>query len=85
MSVRTSFAASVVRGIQTVSFSLALVGYVLWVVKVISYSRRSGTPATVLASFYTRWMQHELGTRRDEPCARLLTGRGRARHRDTSA
>jgi methyltransferase (TIGR00027 family) len=26
----------------------------------------------VLASFYTRWMQHALGTRRDEPCDRLM-------------
>jgi methyltransferase (TIGR00027 family) len=38
----------------------------------IMYSRRSGASATLLASFYTRWMQHQLGTRRDEPCARLM-------------
>jgi methyltransferase (TIGR00027 family) len=42
------------------------------VVKLIVYSRRSGASATVLASLYTRWMQHKLGTRRDEPCVRLM-------------
>ncbi len=72
MNVRTIVAASVFRGIQIVGFPLALVAYVLFVVKLIMYSRRSGASATLLASFYTRWMQHQLGTRRDEPCARLM-------------
>jgi hypothetical protein len=34
--------------------------------------RRMGTSATALASLYTRYMQHRLGTRRDEPCDRLM-------------
>jgi methyltransferase (TIGR00027 family) len=72
MNVRTIVAAGVFRGIQIVGFPLALVAYVLFVVKLIMYSRRSGASATLLASFYTRWMQHQLGTRRDEPCARLM-------------
>lgn len=72
MNMRTIITFSVFRGIQIVLFPLALVGYVLFVVKLVMYSRRSGASATVLASFYTRWMQHRLGTRRDEPCARLM-------------
>jgi methyltransferase (TIGR00027 family) len=38
----------------------------------VAYSRRTGASATVLASLYTRYMQHLLGTRRDEPAARLI-------------
>ena len=72
MNVRTIVAAGVFRGIQIVGFPLALVAYVLFVVKLVMYSRRSGASATLLASFYTRWMQHQLGTSRDEPCARLM-------------
>src|SRR5207249_1280016 len=46
--------------------------YVPFVVKLVRFSRRSGTSATVLASAYTRYMQHKLGTRPDEPCERLM-------------
>lgn len=70
--MRNIVAFSIFRGIQIVGFPLALVAYVLFVVKMIRYSRRSGVSATVLASFYPRWMQHQLGTRRDEPCVRLM-------------
>jgi methyltransferase (TIGR00027 family) len=57
--------------IVIVLWPLLVVGYVLVVVKLLAYSRRTGASATVLASFNTRWMQHMLGTRRDEPVARL--------------
>jgi methyltransferase (TIGR00027 family) len=70
--MRSIVAASVFHAIQIVLSPLALVGYVLFVVRLLLYSRRSGASATVLASFYTRWMQHQLGTRRDAPCARLM-------------
>jgi methyltransferase (TIGR00027 family) len=70
--MRNVVAATVFRVIQVCLFPFALVGYVLFLVKVIRYSRKSGASATVLASFYTRWMQHQLGTRPDEPCARLM-------------
>jgi len=40
--------------------------------QLVTFSRRMGTSATVLASLYTRYMQHRLGTRRDEPCKRLM-------------
>jgi hypothetical protein len=65
-------AALAFRVIQIVLLPLALVGYVLFLVKVITYSRRSGISATALASLYGRWMQHALGTRSDEPCVRLM-------------
>ena len=65
-------AATVFRCIQILGFPLTVVAYVPFVIKIIMYSRRSGVSATVLASFYTRWMQHQLGARRDEPCARLM-------------
>ena len=72
MRVRTAVAPSVFWGLQILCFPLVAVGYLLFVVKSLAYSRRSGASATVLASFYTRWMQHQLRTRRDEPCARLM-------------
>jgi methyltransferase (TIGR00027 family) len=64
--------AAAFRIIQIILFPIAGVGYPLFVVKLVAYSRRAGTSATVLASLYTRYMQHQLGTRWDEPCARLM-------------
>jgi methyltransferase (TIGR00027 family) len=60
------------RIIQVVLLPVATIGYVLFVVRLITFSRRSGTSATALASLYTRYMQHRLGTRRDEPCYGLM-------------
>jgi len=70
--MRKIVAATAFRIIQLIWLPVGAVGYVLFVVKLVAYSRRSGTSATVLASLYTRWMQHKLGTRRDEPCDRLM-------------
>ena len=63
--MRDIIAAGVLCLIQIALVPIAAVGYVLWVVKIIKFSRESGASATVLASLYTRWMQHSLGTRRD--------------------
>ena len=41
-------------------------------IRLIAVTRRSRVSATTLASLYTRWMQHRLGTRIDEPCERLM-------------
>src|SRR5215510_10693307 len=68
----TRIAALVSRILQIILVPIAAVAYVVLLIKLILYSRRSGVSATVLASFHTRWMQHKLGTRRDEPCARLM-------------
>ena len=71
-NMRTIVAATIFRLIQIAWSPLALVGYVPLVLKLIIYSRTSGVSSTTLASFYTRWMQHTLGTRLDEPVARLM-------------
>lgn len=64
--------AAIYRILQVVLFPVAAIGYVLFVAKSVVHSRRTGAAATVLASLYTRYMQHTLGTRRDEPAARLM-------------
>lgn len=64
--------AGAFRLIQIAWLPIALVGYVPFVLKLILVSRASGVSATALASLYTRWMQHALGTRRDEPAVRLM-------------
>jgi methyltransferase (TIGR00027 family) len=69
---RAGLAVGVFRAVQIALLPLATVGYVHWVARLIRYSRQSGASATVLASQYARWMQHRLGTRSDEPCARLM-------------
>jgi methyltransferase (TIGR00027 family) len=70
--MRKIIAATVFRVIQVVLLPVAVAGYVLVVMKVFAFSRRSGASSTVLASLYIRYMQHNLGTRRDEACHRLM-------------
>lgn len=70
--MRNVVAATIFRIIQILLLPVGAVGYVPFVVKLVTFSRRSGTSATVLASLYTRYMQHRLGTRRDEPGYRLM-------------
>jgi methyltransferase (TIGR00027 family) len=72
MNVRTFLAAAAFAFVEMLLFPLLAVGYLLFVARLIAYRRRSGASATVLASMYTRWMQHHLGVRRDEPCVRLM-------------
>src|SRR5947209_3726326 len=64
--------SSLFRAIQITLLPFAAAGYLLWVAKLIRFSRNSGVSATVLASLYTRWMQHRLGTRKDDACDRLM-------------
>jgi len=59
-------------GIHVLAAPLLGVGYVLFVLKMLLYARKSGASGTILASFYTRWMQHQLRTRRDIACARIM-------------
>jgi methyltransferase (TIGR00027 family) len=72
MTQNSALAFAIFRGIQIVGFPLVVVGYVVFVAKLTIYSLRRRVSGTVLASFYTRWMQHQLGTRRDDACARLM-------------
>jgi hypothetical protein len=64
--------ATIFRVIQIISLPIGAVCYVPFVVKLVAYSRRTGVSATALASVYTRYMQHKLGTRSDEPAVRLM-------------
>ena len=49
-----------------------LVVVVLYQAHVILSSRKLGVPATALSPMTTRWLQHQLGLRRDEAGARLM-------------
>ena len=69
---RPSRAVVAFRVVQAALLPAATAGYFLWIASMIRYSKVSGASATVLASVYSRWMQHQLGTRQDEPCARLM-------------
>src|ERR1051325_11122014 len=70
--MRTIAGVVTYRVLQVVLLPFAAAGYAVFVAQSIAYGRRSGTSATVLASLYTRYMQHRLGTRQDEPAARLM-------------
>jgi methyltransferase (TIGR00027 family) len=65
-------AAALFRVIQVALLPVGIVGYLWGVPKLLAYSRQTAVSATLLASLYTRYMQHRLGTRPDEPAARLL-------------
>jgi hypothetical protein len=65
--------ATVFRLIQIALLPLGIVSYVIFVVNLVAYSRRTGSAATVLASLYTRYMQHMLGERPDAPAMRLAS------------
>lgn len=60
------------RVIQLTLLPLGTAGYLWAVPKLLRYSRRTGVSATLMASLYTRYMQHRLGTRPDEPAAQLM-------------
>lgn len=70
--MRNSGKALLFRTIQVVWSPIALVGYIFFVIKLTLFSRKSGISSTTLASLYTRWMQHRLGTRLDVPAVRLM-------------
>ncbi|MCU1548367.1 MAG: SAM-dependent methyltransferase [Arthrobacter sp.] len=70
--MRGKAAACFFRLIQVALLPAGTAGYLMAVPKLLRYSRRTGVSSTLLASLYTRSMQHRLGTRPDEPAARLL-------------
>jgi methyltransferase (TIGR00027 family) len=65
-------AAALFRLIQLALLPLGAAGYLWALPKLLVYSRRTGVSATLLASLHTRFMQHRLGTRDDEPAERLM-------------
>ncbi len=60
------------RLVQAALLPAGTAGYLVAVPKLLLYSRRTAVSATLLASLYTRYMQHLLGTRPDQPAARLM-------------
>lgn len=58
--------------IQLILLPFAVVGYLIFVIRMIMFSRWSGVSATALSPLYSRWMQHQLGLRHDEACVRLM-------------
>lgn len=70
--MRQMRAAALFRVIQVALLPVGIAAYLWGVPKLLVYSRRTAVSATLLASLYTRYMQHRLGARPDEPAARLL-------------
>src|SRR5438445_469161 len=58
--------------IHIVFLPVWLIVLLLYEAHVILSSRKLGVSATALAPMSTRWLQHQLGLRRDEACAKLI-------------
>ncbi|EEF59597.1 class I SAM-dependent methyltransferase [Pedosphaera parvula] len=72
-SHKYSLMAALLSGlIRVVLFPVWLVVAILYEAHVILSSRKLGVSATALGPMSTRWMQHQLGQRRDEACAKLI-------------
>lgn len=65
-------AAAIFRAIQLALLPLEVAAYIVTVPRMLAYSRHTGVSATLSASLYTRFMQHRLQTRPDDPAVRLL-------------
>lgn len=72
LRIRGMASAALFRMIQAALVPVGIIGYVWAVPKLLIVSRRTRVSATLFASLYTRYMQHRLGTRPDEPAARLM-------------
>ena len=53
-------------------FPVTLLGYVIWVGKIVLTGRKSGVSATAQGPLAARFTEHKLGTRLDEPANRLM-------------
>src|SRR5262249_55316783 len=58
--------------IRIVFFPVWLVAIIPYTVHLILMSRTLGVSATALSPMTMRWLQHRLGLRRDEACAKLI-------------
>src|SRR3954447_4507045 len=72
MNPRTAVLAVLFWGVHVIALPLLVVGYVLFVVKWMLYTRRSGASGTALATMFSRWLLHRVGSRRDAPCVRVM-------------
>ncbi len=65
--------AALVSGLIWIVFlPVSLVVIILYQAHVILSSRKLGVSATALSPMSIRWLQHQLGLRRDEACAKLI-------------
>jgi methyltransferase (TIGR00027 family) len=58
--------------IWIVFLPVSLAVYLIYEAHVILSSRKLGVSATALGPMTMRWLQHQLGSRRDEACAKLI-------------
>jgi methyltransferase (TIGR00027 family) len=69
--MRHFISAVIYYALNILLFPALLAGYVIYVGKWFA-GRKTGVSATAQAPLIARWLQHELGTRPDEPATRLL-------------
>ncbi|HEV8543739.1 MAG TPA: SAM-dependent methyltransferase [Verrucomicrobiae bacterium] len=72
-SHKCSLMAALLSGLIWIAFlPVWLVVIILYEAHVILSSRKLGVSRTALWPMSTRWLQHKLGVRRDEACAKLI-------------
>jgi methyltransferase (TIGR00027 family) len=72
-SYKCSLTAVLLSGlIRIVFLPVWLVVQILYTAHMIFSSRKLGVSATALSPMTMRWLQHQLGLRRDEACAKLI-------------
>jgi methyltransferase (TIGR00027 family) len=69
--MRERISAAIFYILSVVLFPVTLLGYLIWVGSLIA-RRQSGVSATAQGPLSARWFEHNLGTRPDEPAARLM-------------
>jgi len=58
--------------INIILFPVTLLGYMIWIGKIIIAGRSSGVSTSAQGPLAARWTQHNMGIRKDEPSNRLL-------------
>ncbi|KQR75346.1 hypothetical protein ASF98_05825 [Arthrobacter sp. Leaf337] len=71
--MRGTASAASFRVIQVALIPVGTIGYLWAVPKLLCFTRQTRVSATLFASLYTRYMQHRLGARADDPASRLMT------------
>lgn len=69
--MRRFIAATVFYTLNIVLSPVTLLGYIIWTGSLL-VKRGSGISATAQGPLSARWFEHNLGTRKDEPAARLM-------------
>jgi methyltransferase (TIGR00027 family) len=72
-SHKSSLMAALLSALIRIAFlPIWLVVHILYTAHMIFSSRKLGVSATALSPMSMRWLQHQLGLRRDEACAKLI-------------